>query len=280
VPKKKTPIDFFKSLYHEGQNPLAMDMWALGVTLYVMVAGNYPFRPQLSHLDLILRGKFIRYHFIPQDLAEFLKTMLTPMPAKRATIRCVLDHDWMKEGRNVTLYIPKEKPLVPPVMRNKTSSDPSFDKAKGMLAKQMGTVIADGAVVEPGHKVTQVPASWTKDMLEGWKANPIEIKSLTGSRKKTEPASARTPSPAVSDDGKTVSPISTEGKKVIAEMSAMTEEERQNIIKQYEAKHGNAPYKPDSTDEATLNALMAMPESPHAKSASKNKPKSGPPPAK
>lgn len=91
-------------LEHGVTNAMAVDTWALGVVLYVMITGGYLVKVQPA-LDLykreimeIMKGKVIKYKFMPQSCREFIRTMLEPIPEKRATIRCIINHDWMKDN--------------------------------------------------------------------------------------------------------------------------------------------------------------------------------------
>ena len=89
----------------------AADLWSLGVLLYVMVCGAYPFRrrdddsmrpPQ--RMDVLLRRIQAVDYIFPKDLklSEGVKgligRLLVREPEKRATLEEVMRHPWFQEG--------------------------------------------------------------------------------------------------------------------------------------------------------------------------------------
>ena len=73
-------------------NPMACDIWALGVCLYCMLTASYPFqKAELARM----RDKGPR---MPRSLSiecqELILSMLCPHPAKRITTRGILAHEW------------------------------------------------------------------------------------------------------------------------------------------------------------------------------------------
>lgn len=76
------------------------DSWALGVSLFVMLTGSYPFWIyNLPHgLDVIMKGRFMKCKFMTTLSRTFIRTMLEPNPRCRAKTRNILYHDWMIEN--------------------------------------------------------------------------------------------------------------------------------------------------------------------------------------
>ena len=80
-----------------------VDIWALGVLLYVMLWGKFPFRG-INERDLYKKISSGRYYW-PSDVhasdqaLNLVKSMLWTHPKKRVTIQQVLDSPWFKVGQ-------------------------------------------------------------------------------------------------------------------------------------------------------------------------------------
>lgn len=71
-------------------------MWALGVFLFFLVAGYYPFKNPSTFSD------FEKIHQknemeMSKSLRMLLKDMLQNNPEKRARVEAILESEWMKE---------------------------------------------------------------------------------------------------------------------------------------------------------------------------------------
>jgi len=98
-------------LYGRSYSPFKADIWSLGVTLYLMVFGQYPFQCSMQTQDAndvaaAVRTLFLqiqvsdpRYDCQPvsSSLVDLLQHMLCKNPRRRMSIQDVLRHCWFTE---------------------------------------------------------------------------------------------------------------------------------------------------------------------------------------
>lgn len=80
----------------------AVDTWSMGVTLYLLITGHYPFEdPAASHnvLATLNNAKAGKYRPLPASVSEacrdLIGRLLTVDPAKRITLSAALAHPWL-----------------------------------------------------------------------------------------------------------------------------------------------------------------------------------------
>lgn len=96
-----------------------IDVWSLGVVIYVMVTGSVPFddksMPGLH--DKIKRGRVAYPAHLSPECKDLLSQIFVTDPTKRIILANVLRHTWMNQGykRIIKSYLPLRLPIAPPL---------------------------------------------------------------------------------------------------------------------------------------------------------------------
>ena len=75
-----------------------VDIWSMGVVLYSMIAGQFPF----ENVADIIKGQYKKLPDVTEECNAFISLMLVTTPSERATVDDLNKHPWMRE-ENVQL---------------------------------------------------------------------------------------------------------------------------------------------------------------------------------
>ncbi|XP_037867078.1 PAS domain-containing serine/threonine-protein kinase [Bombyx mori] len=78
-----------------------LEMWSMGITLYVLTFFVDPF----SDIEDTIQGPLTFPHLVSEDLEQLLRWMLCKDPANRCTITQLMSHPWIKQHVAIANYV-------------------------------------------------------------------------------------------------------------------------------------------------------------------------------
>ncbi|KAJ1075659.1 hypothetical protein K5549_017701, partial [Capra hircus] len=123
--------EVFEGQQYEGPQ---LDIWSMGVVLYVLVCGALPFDgPTLPILrQRVLEGRFRIPYFMSEDCEHLIRRMLVLDPAKRLTIAQIKEHKWM------LVEVPVQRPVLYPQGQENEPSIGEFNEQVLRLMHGLG----------------------------------------------------------------------------------------------------------------------------------------------
>nr|KAF6467756.1 SIK family kinase 3 [Rousettus aegyptiacus] len=178
-----------------------VDIWSLGVVLYVLVCGALPFDGStLQNLRArVLSGKFRIPFFMSTECEHLIRHMLVLDPNKRLSMEQICKHKWMKLGDtdpNFDRLIAecqqlKEERQVDPLNEDVllAMEDMGLDKERTLQAEQAGTTmnisVPQVQLINPENQIVEPDGTVNLDSDEGEEPSPEALVRYLSMRRHT-----------------------------------------------------------------------------------------------
>ncbi|XP_037697469.1 serine/threonine-protein kinase SIK3 isoform X2 [Choloepus didactylus] len=178
-----------------------VDIWSLGVVLYVLVCGALPFDGStLQNLRArVLSGKFRIPFFMSTECEHLIRHMLVLDPNKRLSMEQICKHKWMKLGDadpNFDRLIAecqqlKEERQTDPLNEDVllAMEDMGLDKERTLQAEQAGTAmnisVPQVQLINPDNQIVEADGAVNLDSDEGEEPSPEALVRYLSMRRHT-----------------------------------------------------------------------------------------------
>ncbi|XP_075695874.1 serine/threonine-protein kinase SIK2 isoform X2 [Rhinoderma darwinii] len=123
--------EVFEGQQYEGPQ---LDIWSMGVVLYVLVCGALPFDgPTLPILrQRVLEGRFRIPYFMSEECEHLIRRMLVLEPSKRLSVAQIKEHKWMMTE------VPVHRPVLYAQNQEKEASIGEYNEQVLRLMHSLG----------------------------------------------------------------------------------------------------------------------------------------------
>uniref|UniRef100_A0A669BGL4 non-specific serine/threonine protein kinase n=1 Tax=Oreochromis niloticus TaxID=8128 RepID=A0A669BGL4_ORENI len=142
-----------------------VDIWSLGVVLYVLVCGALPFDGStLQNLRArVLSGKFRIPFFMSTDCEYLIRHMLVLEPSRRLTMEQICKNKWMRQG----------------------DPDPEFDRQTDPQGNPVSMTVPHVQLINPENQIVEPDGSMALDSDEGEEPSPEAMARYLSMRRHT-----------------------------------------------------------------------------------------------
>lgn len=112
---------------HSGEYCESVDLWSLGVLLYIMLRGRYPFKDSARTATAIAEIDFVSgvWSSVSNDGKDLIRGLLQENPDDRLTLQAVMSHPWYRAPLQRKNSASAEVQVMGTATLNQTTSIPS-----------------------------------------------------------------------------------------------------------------------------------------------------------